>query len=46
MIGVIAGDMIGSVHEHALTKSVDFPLFDQRSRFTDDTVRSQKRSLP
>jgi ADP-ribosylglycohydrolase len=38
MIGVIAGDVIGSVHEHALTKSVDFPLFDPRCRFTDDTV--------
>jgi ADP-ribosylglycohydrolase len=38
MIGVIAGDVIGSVHEHALIKSVDFPLFDSRSRFTDDTV--------
>ena len=38
MIGVIAGDVIGSVHEHALTKSTDFVLFDSRSRFTDDTV--------
>jgi ADP-ribosylglycohydrolase len=38
MIGVIAGDVIGSVHEHALTKSTDFPLFDPLCRFTDDTV--------
>src|SRR2546421_9894729 len=38
MIGVIAGDVIGSVHEHRPTKSVDFPLFDPRCRFTDDTV--------
>lgn len=38
MIGVIAGDVIGSVHEHALTKSTTFPLFSPRSRFTDDTV--------
>lgn len=38
MIGVIAGDIIGSVHEHALTKSTDFSLFDPRCRFTDDTV--------
>ena len=38
MIGVIAGDVIGSVHEHALTKSTDFALFDPRCRFTDDTV--------
>jgi ADP-ribosylglycohydrolase len=38
MIGVIAGDVIGSVHEHALTKRTDFALFDPRCRFTDDTV--------
>src|SRR3954451_12942445 len=38
MIGVIAGDVIGSVHEYAITKSTDFPLFEPRSRFTDDTV--------
>jgi ADP-ribosylglycohydrolase len=38
MIGVIAGDVIGSVHEHALTKSTDFTLFDPLCRFTDDTV--------
>ena len=38
MIGVIAGDIIGSVHEHAMVKSADFPLFDPLCRFTDDTV--------
>ena len=38
MIGVIAGDVIGSVHEHAMRKSTDFPLFDPLCRFTDDTV--------
>jgi ADP-ribosylglycohydrolase len=38
VIGVIAGDVIGSVHEYALTKSTDFPLFAPLSRFTDDTV--------
>jgi len=38
MIGVIAGDVIGSVHEHALRKSTDFPLFNPRCRSTDDTV--------
>ena len=38
MVGVIAGDVIGSVHEHALTKSTDFARFDPRCRFTDDTV--------
>lgn len=38
MIGAIAGDIIGSVHEGTLPKSKDFPLFVARSRFTDDTV--------
>ncbi len=38
MIGVIAGDVIGSVHEHSLTKTTAFPLFDPSCRFTDDTV--------
>jgi ADP-ribosylglycohydrolase len=38
MIGAIAGDIIGSVHEHAGTKTKDFPLFATNSRFTDDTV--------
>jgi ADP-ribosylglycohydrolase len=38
MIGAIAGDVIGSVHEGAGTKTTSFPLFQSRSRFTDDTV--------
>jgi ADP-ribosylglycohydrolase len=38
MIGVIAGDVIGSVHEHSRTKSTAFPLFVPFCRFTDDTV--------
>jgi len=38
MIGVIADDVIGSVHEHSLIKSTGFSLFDPRCRFTDDTV--------
>ena len=38
MLGAIAGDVIGSVHEFAGTKSKDFPLFDERCWFTDDTV--------
>jgi ADP-ribosylglycohydrolase len=40
MIGAIAGDIIGSVHEHAETKTKDFPLFVEASQFTDDTVLS------
>lgn len=38
MIGALAGDIIGSVHEGAGTKRKDFPLFDARCTFTDDTV--------
>jgi ADP-ribosylglycohydrolase len=38
MIGAIAGDLIGSVHEGAGTKTTSFPLFQSYSRFTDDTV--------
>lgn len=38
MIGAIAGDIIGSVHEGTGTKTKDFPLFAESCRFTDDTV--------
>lgn len=38
MLGAIAGDVIGSVHEHRGTKHKDFPLFEPVSRFTDDSV--------
>ncbi len=38
MIGAIAGDIIGSIHEGAGTKTKQFPLFGPYVRFTDDTV--------
>ncbi|HMA85621.1 MAG TPA: ADP-ribosylglycohydrolase family protein [Desulfosalsimonadaceae bacterium] len=38
MLGAIAGDIIGSVYEHRPIKTTDFPLFQSKSRFTDDTV--------
>jgi ADP-ribosylglycohydrolase len=38
MLGAIAGDVIGSVHEEAGTKTKEFPLFVPDSTFTDDTV--------
>jgi ADP-ribosylglycohydrolase len=38
MIGSIAGDVVGSAHEFTATKTVDFPLFTEAPRFTDDTV--------
>lgn len=38
MLGAIAGDVIGSVHEHRPIKTTEFPLLVPGSRFTDDTV--------
>jgi ADP-ribosylglycohydrolase len=38
MIGAIIGDVVGSVYETYSVKTKDFPLFTDRSRFTDDTV--------
>ena len=32
MLGAIAGDVIGSVHEFIATKSTDFELFVAKSR--------------
>jgi ADP-ribosylglycohydrolase len=38
MLGAIAGDVIGSFYEHHPTKTIDFQLFNEHSRFTDDSV--------
>ena len=38
MIGAVIGDIIGSPYEGHAIKTTQFPLFSQRSRFTDDTV--------
>ena len=38
MLGAIAGDVIGSVYEGFPIKQTNFPLFDPRATFTDDTV--------
>ena len=40
LIGAICGDIIGSWYEFCSTKRVDFDLFTDQSRFTDDTVCS------
>ena len=40
MLGAIAGDVIGSIHEFLGQKTKEFPLFVEESRFTDDTVLS------
>lgn len=38
MLGAIAGDVIGSVYERYHIKTEEFPLFQPRCHFTDDTV--------
>ena len=38
MFGSIIGDTIGSVYEWERTKSMDFPLFSEKTDFTDDSV--------
>lgn len=38
MLGSIAGDIIGSVYEQRPIKTMEFPLFQSGSHFTDDTV--------
>ena len=38
MLGVIVGDVIGSMYERRPIKTTDFPLFHANSCFTDDTV--------
>ena len=38
MLGAIAGDVIGSVYEHAPVKHKDFRLLHHECTFTDDTV--------
>lgn len=38
MLGAIIGDIIGSPYEYRCPKSTEFPLFNSRSKFTDDTV--------
>lgn len=38
MIGAILGDIIGSAWEMNMSTPVGFPLFMEKSRFTDDTV--------
>lgn len=38
MLGAIVGDIVGSVYEWDNVKTKDFPLFQEDSHFTDDTV--------
>ncbi len=38
MLGAIVGDIVGSIYEFDNHKSKDFPLFQERCEFTDDTI--------
>lgn len=38
ILGAIAADIIGSVDEFNNYRSSDFPLFNDRATFTDDSV--------
>ena len=38
MLGALAGDIIGSPYEFYNTKSMDFELFTEWTKFTDDSV--------
>ena len=38
MLGAIIGDIVGSVYEFNNTKRTDFPLFSDRSSYTDDSI--------
>ena len=38
MIGAILGDIVGSPYEFHNIKKENFPLIQQKSRYTDDTV--------
>ena len=40
MIGAIIGDTAGSVYEFDNIKTTDFPFFNNRSEFTDDSLMS------
>ncbi len=40
LMGVVVGDVAGSVYEHHRTTDYNFPLFPPRSKPTDDTVGS------
>ena len=42
MLGVIVGDIVGSVYEWNNIKTKDFPLFCEDCFLTDDTVSSNR----
>lgn len=40
MLGSIIGDIVGSVYEFANIKTKEFPLFNDRGSYTDDSILS------
>ena len=38
MIGSIIGDIVGSIYEFDNIKTKDFPLFQSRQEYTDDSI--------
>lgn len=40
MLGAIIGDTVGSIYEFDNIKTTDFPLFSERSTYTDDSIMS------
>ena len=38
MLGAIIGDMVGSIYEYDNIKTTSFPLFSERSTYTDDSI--------
>ena len=38
LLGAVTGDIIGSAYEWVRVKTTDFELFNERTKFTDDTV--------
>lgn len=40
MIGALTGDIVGSIYERHNIKTTEFPLFQERCRFTDDSVHT------
>ena len=45
MLGAIVGDIIGSPYEYRPIKTTEFPLFQEDSIFTDDSVMTLATAL-
>ena len=38
MLGAIIGDIVGSIYEFDNIKTKEFPFFDERKEYTDDSI--------